>query len=115
MVEEDGVEVDTGMFAVEQAGKVKIFGAALYKYDRETGYLGQLKWVPLPSGALDTTLVVPDDYELRGNVLLIYGGIKWDDVKKTARAQRKALNDPNDPDHDPLMKAVLDALKPTSP
>lgn len=50
-----------------------------------------------------------------GNALLIYGGIKWDDVKETARAQRKALNDPEDPAHDPLMKAVLDALKPPEP
>lgn len=44
--------------------------------------------------------------------LIIYGGIKWDDVKEEARAQRKALADPNDPAHDPLMKAVLDALTP---
>jgi hypothetical protein len=57
-------------------------------------------------------VAIPSGESLPGNALLIYGGIKWDDVKEKARAQRKALADPNDPAHDPLMKAILDALTP---
>ena len=100
--------------------QVEVYGAAVFAYDYDNGAFTFKEWKALPSGAGSVRIQITADEEgtvaWNGyNALLIYGGIKWDDVKEDARAQRKALNDPNDPDHDPLMKAVLDALKPTSP
>ena len=101
--------------------KIAVYGAAKYLYDYDSGSFSFAAWVPLKDefGAEieKREIEIPPDYDLEPecNALLIYGGIKWDDVKETARAQRKALSDPNDPAHDPLMKAVLDALKPPEP
>lgn len=102
-----------GIFSTGGA-HVEVYGSAIFTYDYATGAISFVEWRPLPGGVEAIQIAIPDDYELgETNALLIYGGIKWDDVKEDARAQRKALNDPNDPAHDPLMKAVLDALTPT--
>ena len=116
-VEEDrplGMFADIATSAELEA--VEVYGQAVYEYDMTLRDFVFSEWVPLPQGQ---TAVRVQGGELLSrsayNALIVYGGIKWDDVKEDARAQRKALNDPNDPKHDPLMKAVLDALKPTSP
>lgn len=88
---------------------VVVYGVVTLKFSYPDGGLTVSSWSPAPDGGV--RIPTPEGYTLRGNALVIYGGIKWDDVKEQARAQRKALNDPNDPQHDPLMKAVLDALK----
>lgn len=100
-----------GMFAVD-ATHVEIYGYAVFIYDYNTGSINFGRWVSLPNGEEKIRVQIPVDHELESNALVIYGGIKWDDVKEKARAQRKALADPNDPAHDPLMKAILDALTP---
>lgn len=97
--------------------QVEVYGAAVFAYDYDNGAFTFKEWKALPSGAGSVRIQITADEEgtvaWNGyNALLIYGGIKWDDVKETARAQRKALADPNDPAHDPLMKAVLTALTP---
>lgn len=116
------VEADQplGMFAditgSAELEAVEVYGQAVYKYDADVRDFVFSEWKPLPDGQTSTR-VYGDDLLSRSayNAILIYGGIKWDDVKEDARAQRKALNDPEDPAHDPLMKAVLDALKPPEP
>lgn len=116
------VEADQplGMFAditgSAELEAVEVYGQAVYKYDADVRDFVFSEWKPLPDGQTSTR-VYGDDLLSRSayNALLIYGGIKWDDVKEDARAQRKALNDPEDPAHDPLMKAILDALKPETP
>lgn len=100
-----------GMFG-ESGQQVEVYGSASFAYDYFTGQLRFKSWTPLPGGADSVRIQIPEEYEFEANALIIYSGIKWDDVKETARAQRKALADPNDPAHDPLMKAVLTALTP---
>lgn len=109
-------DTELGMFPspldATGATHVDVCGVAVYDYDYAIGAFSFREWKPLPNAAEEVRIELPEPVtELPGNALLIYGGIKWDDVKEKARAQRKALSDPNDPDHDPLMKAVLDALK----
>ncbi|OQZ03194.1 MAG: hypothetical protein B6D36_13130 [Planctomycetes bacterium UTPLA1] len=101
-----------GMFGVttEPIVEIEVLGALRFSYSSGTGALVCTGFTPVPSGAV--RVAIPSGESLPGNALLIYGGIKWDDVKEKARAQRKALADPNDPAHDPLMKAILDALTP---
>lgn len=113
-------DIELGMFPspldATGATHVDVYGAAVYDYDYATGVFSFREWKSLPNAAESVRIQLSEPLiELPGNALLIYGGIKWDDVKEDARAQRKALNDPNDPAHDPLMKAVLDALKPPEP
>lgn len=91
---------------------VEVYGSAVYDYAYDTGVFMFREWKPLPNSIGSLRIAIPEGVTLAGNALAIYGGIKWDDVKEDARAQRKALADPNDPAHDPLMKAVLDALTP---
>ena len=97
---------------VAEVAEVEIYGSAVFSYNYDLGEFVFVEWKPLPGEAESARIpTVPDGWNGH-NALIIYGGIKWDDVKEDARAQRKALNDPNDPAHDPLMKAVLDALTP---
>lgn len=101
--------------ADERPVAVEIYGRAVYKYDVTVRDFVYSRWEPLPSNQESVRIPWTLGMQVNANAILIYGGIKWDDVKEDARAQRKALNDPEDPAHDPLMKAVLDALKPPEP
>ncbi len=100
--------VSLGCFAsrndFQTTAEFEIVGTLTFSFSWETGRFSVGEW-----RAVGRKFV---SHRTPTNALVIYGGIKWDDVKETAKAQRKALNDPNDPAHDPLMKAVLDALTP---
>jgi hypothetical protein len=98
--------------ANERPVAVEVYGRAIYKYDVATRDFVYSRWEPLPDSQESVRIPWTLGMQVNANALVIYGGIKWDDVKETAKAQRKALADPNDPAHDPLMKAVLDALTP---
>lgn len=98
--------------ANERPVAVEVYGRAIYKYDVATRDFVYSRWEPLPDSQESVRIPWTLGMQVNANALVIYGGIKWDDVKEEARAQRKALADPNDPAHDPLMKAVLDALTP---
>lgn len=118
-----GFYMEPGMYVDVVPLRLTASTATTYTY--EVRYVAKCKYgagdvfSAEPARSVGTTITVPrpdneEEDEQLGSVktLLVYGGIKWDDVKEEARAQRKALADPNDPAHDPLMKAVLDALTP---
>jgi hypothetical protein len=90
--------------------KLRVRGFATLSHKYSTGALEWKRWTPLPEAQEYVDIDPPEGQYPLPNALVIYGGIKWDDVKEQARDQRKALKDPEDPAHDPLMKAVLDAL-----
>lgn len=102
----DGVSL--GCFAsrndFQTTAEFEVVGTLTFGFSWETGRFSAGEW-----RAVGKRFV---SHRTPTNALVIYGGIKWDDVKEKAKAQRKALADPNDPAHDPLMKAVLDALTP---
>jgi hypothetical protein len=102
----DGVSL--GCFAsrndFQTTAEFEVVGTLTFGFSWETGRFSVGEW-----RAVGQRFV---SHRTPANALIIYGGIKWDDVKEKAKAQRKALADPNDPAHDPLMKAVLDALTP---
>lgn len=98
--------VSMGCFAsrndFQTTAEFEVIGAVTLVFSWDTGRFSVGDWRPVGRRFVS--------HRAPGNALIIYRGIKWDDVKEKARAQRKALGDPNDPAHDPLMKAVLDAL-----
>lgn len=102
----DGVSL--GCFAsrndFQTTAEFEVVGTLTFGFSWETGRFSAGEW-----RAVGKRFV---SHRTPANALVIYGGIKWDDVKEKAKAQRNALADPNDPAHDPLMKAVLDALTP---
>lgn len=104
----------TAVDDAEDADEIEVYGAATYSYERTGGFKFS-RWTPLADGAQSKRVAKPEGAWPDYNVIVIYNNEKFGDVKEDARAQRKALNDPNDPAHDPLMKAVLDALKPPEP
>lgn len=106
-LEKSGPDNTRSLFFDGSPESIRVRIALSLRFDNTTGSV-----VSLSCRELSNPIVVglSEEAELESNALIIYGGIKWDDVKEDARAQRKALADPDDPAHDPLMKAVLDAL-----